>query len=82
MTSGGNDFNYFPENQLTKFSARVSKCDIFINKCNFTYLLITSWFMKILLVVRKEIWEILVMRRVNGRWLQNKVVKTVVYQNQ
>jgi len=21
MTSGGNNFNYFPENQLTKFSA-------------------------------------------------------------
>jgi len=24
MTSGGNNYNYFPENQLTKFSARVS----------------------------------------------------------
>jgi len=24
MTSGDNNFKYFPENQLTKFSARVS----------------------------------------------------------
>ena len=40
MTSGGNNFNYFAENQLT------------------TNLML-------------EMWEILVMRRVSGRWLQN-----------
>jgi len=61
MTSGGNNFNYFPENQLTKFSA----------KCNFSYLLITRWFIKILLVDKTEMREILVMRRGSGRWLQN-----------
>jgi len=26
MTSGGNNFNYFPENQLTKFIAVPLKC--------------------------------------------------------
>jgi len=29
MTSGGNKFNYFPENKLTKFSAALVKIQLF-----------------------------------------------------
>ena len=36
------------------------------NKCNFSYLLITHWFIKILLLDKTEMPEILVTRRVSG----------------
>jgi len=41
------------------------------NKCNFSYLLVTRWFINILLVYKTEMREILVTRQVSGRWLQN-----------
>ena len=40
----------------------------------FSYLRITRWFTKILLVDKTEMREILVTRRMRGRLLQNAVV--------